>query len=116
MGTESDGFAFFPKENVPPFFFKISILLIISFSRTSVIDFANFSFSLGKEDTYTFFFNFAKYINRDEMERNLFSQKPGCFIFHECLQGKWIFFIVEKNVSFSLALACCPFMTPSHFS
>ena len=41
------------------------------------------------------------------MERNLFSQKPGCFIFHERFQGKWIFFIVEKNVIFSLALACC---------
>ena len=53
MDTESNGFAFFQKKTFLPFFFTISILLIISFSKTSVIDFANFSFSLGKEDSYT---------------------------------------------------------------
>lgn len=43
-----------------------------------------------------FFFNFAKYLDREEMERNLFSQKPGCFIFHECFQGKWVFHSREE--------------------
>ena len=103
---ESDSFAFSQKKTFLPVFLDFDLTdhqyfkdkchrfcqLFIFFRKGRLI-YLNF-----------FFFNFAKYL---EMERNLFSWKPGCFLFHECFQGKWIFFVVKRSVVFSLTLACC---------
>lgn len=110
MDTELNGLFFSKRKHSSLFFFffwRFWFLLIISFSKTSVIDFANFSFSYGKGRLHTNFFSILPNILIEKKWRETCSVRSQGVSFFMSVFRVSGFFIVEKNVIFSPALACC---------